>query len=78
MNTNLNIRRWTSRVGAGLLALGLLAVAPSPSVHAQQPPDDFGAGAEEGEGKGRPLDGYFGTGILAFGALYLIGKSARR
>jgi hypothetical protein len=69
---NLNTRRWFSRFGASLLALGLF-VAPCPAVYAQEEPE-----AEGGESKGRPLDGYFGTGILAFGALYLIGKSARR
>jgi hypothetical protein len=68
---NLNTRRWYSRFGASLLALGLF-VAPCPTVHAQEEP------GADGESKGRPLDGYFGTGILAFGALYLIGKSARR
>ncbi|APW59980.1 hypothetical protein [Paludisphaera borealis] len=64
-------RRWFSRIGASLLALGLV-VAPCPSVHAQEEPGG------DAESKGRPLDGYFGAGILAFGALYLIGKSARR
>jgi hypothetical protein len=74
MNPNTR-RRWI-RIGASVLALGLLTAAPCPSVRAQD-----GTGLpEEGEsgGKGRPLDGYFGTAILAFGALFLIGKSARR
>ena len=73
MDTNTNTRRRFRRAGAGLLALGLLVAAPCPRVHAQEEPV-----AEDGESKGRPLDGYFGTGILAFVALFLIGKSARR
>jgi len=72
---NTSARRWSARAGAGLLALGLLAAAPCPRVHAQAQ-DDFAP--DDGESKGRPLDGYFGTAILAFGALFLIGKSARR
>ena len=73
MKLNTSTRRWFSRAGAGLLIAGLMVAAPCPRVHAQEEP-----GAEEGESKGRPLDGYFGTCILAFGALFLIGKSARR
>jgi len=68
---NTNKRRWFSRMGASLLAIGLVTV-PCPPAHAQEEPP------ADGESKGRPLDGYFGTGILAFGALFLIGKSARR
>jgi hypothetical protein len=31
-----------------------------------------------GAGSGRPWDGYFATGALAFLALFVVGKSARR
>lgn len=49
-----------------------LAVAPMP-VAAQEP------AAEGGEGEsGRPVDGYIATAILAFLALFVVGKSARR
>jgi len=65
-------RRWFTRFGAGLLALSLAASA-CPPARAQEEPAEA-----DGESKGRPLDGYFGAGILAFAALYLIGKSARR
>ena len=78
LEMNTNTRRRLSRVGAGLLAVGLMVAAPCPSVRAQQPPDDFGADAGGGESKGRPLDGYFGTGILAALAVFIIGKGARR
>jgi hypothetical protein len=64
-------RRWFTRLGAGLLALTLTASACPPALAQEEP-------AAEGESKGRPLDGYFGAAILAFGALFLIGKSARR
>ncbi len=41
-----------------------------------QAPD---AAAEGGDGeKGRPLDGYIGTAILVFLALFIVAKSARR
>ena len=63
-------RRWARAIGAGMIALGLsLTLAPT-TARAQ---DDMGE-----ESSGRSLDGYFGTGILAFIARYLIGKSARR
>lgn len=65
-------RRWFTRIGAGLLALSLAGSA-CPPVFAQEEPE-----MEGGESKGRPLDGYMGTSILAFAALFLIGKSARR
>jgi hypothetical protein len=64
-------RRRFARFGAGLLALSLAASACPPARAQEEPP-------AEGESTGRPLDGYFGAGILAFVALFLIGKSARR
>ena len=69
---NMKRRRWARAIAAGLLALGLSLSAASPAVRAQ---DEMG---EEGDSSGRPLDGYFGTAILAFAAVYIIGKSARR
>lgn len=62
-------RRWMSRLGTAMLALGL-ALSVQPAAMAQ---DDF-----EGESSGRPLDGYFGTATLAGLALFIVGKSARR
>lgn len=65
-------RRWTTRLAAAVLALGLgLAVQPT-TAWAQ---DDFGGGEQS---SGRPLDGYFGTATLACLALFIVGKSARR
>lgn len=64
-----------SRIGATLFLAATfgLAVAPMP-VSAQEP----AAEGTEGESTGRPLDGYIGTAILAFLALFVVGKSARR
>jgi len=50
-----------------------LAVAPRP-VTAQEPAPAEG----EGDKSGRPVDGYIATAILAFLALFVVGKSARR
>ncbi|AGA30488.1 hypothetical protein [Singulisphaera acidiphila] len=50
-----------------------LAVAPMP-VAAQEPAAEGGEGGESG----RPVDGYIATAILAFLALFVVGKSARR
>ncbi|WP_165231476.1 hypothetical protein [Aquisphaera insulae] len=63
---------WTSRIAPAILALGLIG-GNCPVARAQDEP-----AAADGEGKGRPLDGYFGTAILVGLALFLIGKSARR
>lgn len=66
-------RRGASRFAAAFLALGLaLSACPATTVHAQEEP------AAEGDSSGRPLDGYFGTAALAFLALFIVGKSARR
>ncbi|WP_148593913.1 hypothetical protein [Aquisphaera giovannonii] len=62
---------WTSRIAPALLALGLIGSA-CPAARAQDEP------AADGDSKGRPLDGYFGAGILAGLAMFLVGKSARR
>ena len=35
-------------------------------------------GEEPGAGSGRPLDGYIATAAMAFLALFIIAKSARR
>ncbi|AMV36784.1 hypothetical protein [Planctomyces sp. SH-PL62] len=69
---NSNRRRWIRTAASGLVALGLLLAAAPTTVRAQEDP------AAEGESSGRPLDGYFGTLILAAGAFFIIGKSARR
>ena len=49
-----------------------LAVPPAP-VAAQEPAPAEGDGTA-----GRPLDGYIGTAVLAFLALFIVAKSARR
>ena len=49
-----------------------LALAPAPAA-AQEP-----VPAEGEDTSGRPVDGYIGYGILAFLALFIVGKSARR
>lgn len=67
-----NRRRSMSRLGTALLALGLTLAIPPATAWAQ---DDYGGGEES---SGRPLDGYFGTATLAFLALFIVGKSARR
>jgi hypothetical protein len=49
-------------------------VAPTPA-RAQEP---AAAEGEAGEGSGRPWDGYIATAALAFLALFIVAKSARR
>jgi hypothetical protein len=62
----------TRRVRSLLLILGLtLTATPALAQNPGEPP----AGEE---GKGRPLDGYFATSVLAFAALFAVGKTARR
>jgi hypothetical protein len=54
------------------LALALTAaLAPTPA-RAQDEP------ATQGEGSGRPLDGYLATLCFAAAVLFAVGKSARR
>jgi hypothetical protein len=62
---------WISRLGAGLLALGLTIC---PAANSQ---DDQGGGEGGGE-KGRPLDGYIATTTLCGLALFIVAKTARR
>lgn len=56
-----------------LAATFSLAVAPTPG-RAQEPAPE----GAEGESSGRPLDGYIATSMLAFLALFVVGKTARR
>ena len=68
--------RFPRRLAPWLLALGLtLSPAMTPTLRAQAPEE---ATPEAAESKGRPWDGYFGTGILVMLALFIVGKSARR
>jgi len=63
-------RRGAARFATAFLALGLaLSVCPTTAQAHEEP---------AGESSGRPLDGYFGTATLAFLALFIVGKSARR
>jgi hypothetical protein len=52
----------------------VLALTAAPAL-AQNPGEPPPAG---GEASGRPLDGYLATAALAFAALFVVGKSARR
>ena len=52
------------------IASGLIVSAPA---HAQDDPPPV-----PGEGSGRSLDGYFGAGVMAGLAIFIICKSARR
>jgi hypothetical protein len=61
--------RWV-RALALILTLALTGT-PALAQNPGEPPPG------EGE-KGRSLDGYFATGALAFAALFVVGKSARR
>jgi len=68
--------RFPRRLAPWLLALGLtLSPALTPPLRA---PDPDEATPDAGESKGRPWDGYFGTGVLIMLALFIVGKSARR
>jgi hypothetical protein len=64
--------RWTRRLAPLALAL-IVGLSPAPA-RAQEPPPE----GTTGESSGRPFDGYFLMGILAFAALFVVGKSARR
>jgi len=73
-------RRWTRRIAPVLLVLGLtLSPIISPPARAQGPNETAPAEDETvGKGTGRVWDGYFGTAVLVFLALFIVGKSARR
>ena len=57
---------WVSWLAPGLVAMSLICC---PAARAQE---------EEGESKGRPLDGYIATTLLCGLALFIVGKTARR
>jgi hypothetical protein len=70
--------RWIRWLAPVILAIGLV-FSPAPSRQALAQVGDPNAVAEpEGEGKGRPYDGYIGTACLVFFALFVVAKSARR
>jgi len=73
-------RRWLRRIAPVLLVLGLtLSPIVSHPARAQGPNETAPAEDENaGKGTGRVWDGYFGTGVLMFLALFIVGKSARR
>jgi hypothetical protein len=58
------------------LALGLALACSSAPAWAQQP--DPPPEGDQSESKGRPVDGYIATAVLAAVALFAISKSARR
>jgi hypothetical protein len=69
----MTLTRWTRRLAPLALSLALAAgYAPLPA-HAQEP-----APEAAGDTSGRPVDGYILTAILAFVALFVVAKSARR
>ncbi len=73
------LHRWMRWFAPIILALGLtLSLAPTRQVLAQVPDPNAPAEGEGGEGKGRPYDGYIGTSVLVFLALFIVAKSARR
>lgn len=55
----------------------MVTIAPS-DAFAQANSDGFDNNGQEVKSEGRVWDGYFLTAIFAFGAFFLIGKSARR
>jgi len=58
---------WVSWLAPGLVAMSLIFFCPA--ARAQD---------EEGESKGRPLDGYIATSLLCGLALFIVAKTARR
>lgn len=63
-----------SRIAAATVALVFL-ILPATTGRAQEPaPEGEAAGGE----KGMPVAGYLGAGVLAFLALFIVAKSARR
>jgi hypothetical protein len=69
----MNVRRRMMDWLAPLAVAAIVGFVPAPA-WAQEPAPE---GAAEG-GSGRPLDGYIATGVLVAGALFVVGKSARR
>jgi hypothetical protein len=67
-------KRVRRAAAVGVLGMGLV-VAPAFDrlARAQDTPEP-----EPGAGSGRPFDGYAGTCVLLFLALFIVGKSARR
>jgi len=69
------LRRWMRPIA---LALLVLALAPAPIIsHPARAQEPEPVPVEE-KGTGRVYDGYIGTAVLVFLALFIVGKSARR
>jgi hypothetical protein len=62
--------RWVHALALILVVLALTAT-PARAQNPGEPPQGDGE-------KGRPLDGYIATAALAFAALFVVGKTARR
>ncbi|HEV3121279.1 MAG TPA: hypothetical protein VGY53_05230 [Isosphaeraceae bacterium] len=60
------------------LAIPLMMFPPTASAQRPGVVDDGPPAGEGGESKGDPLYGYVATAFLAFGVLFIVGKSARR
>jgi hypothetical protein len=73
---NSTLRRCTRPLALIVLALALTPII-SPPARAQAPPEAVPIPGEN-QGEGRPLDGYFGTFVLSFMALWVVCRSARR
>jgi hypothetical protein len=57
---------------AAALGLTVVGLTTTPAFAQNEPTP------AEGDSSGRPLDGYFVAAILAGGALFIVGKTARR
>ncbi len=69
------MNRWKHLLASlGLATLCSLSVAVD-SARAQEAP---AGGQAEGEGSGDAVPGYIGVAVIAAGALFVVGKSARR
>ncbi len=70
------LKSWARPIAPVFLATSLLFC---PLVHREARAQPAAPGEEESaESKGRPWDGYIATGCLAFLALFIVAKSARR
>jgi hypothetical protein len=67
-----------TRLLAPLALAWTLTLAPPPSPALAQNPAAEPAGGGEAESKGRPLDGYIFTALLASLAIFVVCKSSRR